>query len=71
MLGALFSDKEIQELVYVIKKEMEELLFDLDDERIEMIVKQSMEERYRLMFRLFSRFASAEECSRYLRSFSN
>ncbi|HET7629029.1 MAG TPA: hypothetical protein VFK44_11720 [Bacillales bacterium] len=69
-MGALFSDNECEELVYMIKKEMEELLFDLEDERIEGIVKRAMEERYRLMFRLFSRFASPEECGRYLRTFS-
>ncbi|HEU5139038.1 MAG TPA: hypothetical protein VFT51_03630 [Bacillales bacterium] len=71
MLGAIFSDKEIQELEYVLKREMEELLLDLGDERIEGIVKRSMEERYQMIFRLFSRFAVPSECSRYVRSFSN
>lgn len=71
MFGAIFTGKEIQELQYVLKREMEELLLDLEDERIEGIVKRSMEERYHIIFRLFCRFATPAECSRYVRSHSN
>lgn len=70
MQGAIFNDKEIQELTYILKREMEELLLDLEDERVEGIVKRSMEERYRIVFRLFCRFASPSERCRYIRSFS-
>lgn len=69
MLGAIFNDKEIQEITYILKREMEELLLDLTDERIEGIVKRSMEERYRIIFRLFCHFAVPSERSRYVRSF--
>ncbi|HET7657651.1 MAG TPA: hypothetical protein VFK37_05110 [Bacillales bacterium] len=70
MLGAIFTDKEVIEMAYLLKREMEELLLDLEDERIEGIVKRSMEERYKIVFRLFSRFASPSDCGRYVRSFS-
>lgn len=66
MLGALFTEQEIQELEYLMKKEMEELLLDLEDERISEMVKQSMEERYRMIFQLFTRFAPSAECGRYV-----
>lgn len=68
MLGAIFTDEEIQEVQYLLKREMEELLLDLEDERIEGLVRRSMEERYRLIFRLFSRFATPSDCGRYVRS---
>jgi hypothetical protein len=68
MLGALFNEKEVQELEYVLKREMEELLLDLEDDRIQNVVKRAMEERYQLIFCLFRRFATPTECSRYMRS---
>lgn len=70
MLGAVFTDKEIQEMEYILKREMEELLLDLEDERIMGIVKRSMQERYQIIFRLFCRFASNADRGRYARSFS-
>ncbi|HET7578388.1 MAG TPA: hypothetical protein VFK33_03830 [Bacillales bacterium] len=70
MLGAVFTDKETQEMEYILKREMEELLLDLEDERIMGIVKRSMQERYQIIFRLFCRFASNADRSRYARSFS-
>lgn len=69
MLGAIFTDKEALEMTFILKNEMEELLLDLEDERIEGIVKRSMEERYKIVFRLFQRFASPADCGRYVRSF--
>lgn len=70
MLGAVFLDKEAVEMIFILKKEMEELLLDLEDERIEGIVKRSMEERYKIVFGLFQHFASPSDCGRYARSFS-
>lgn len=68
MIGALLTDIEVQEVQYLLKREMEELLLDLEDERIEGLVKRSMEERYHIIFGLFSRFATPSECGRFVRS---
>lgn len=68
VLGAVFSDEEVLELVYVLKREMEELLLDLEDERLAGLAQRSMEERYHTIFHMFTRFATPAECSRYVRS---
>jgi hypothetical protein len=68
MLGLLVNDKEIKELEYILKREMEELLHDLGDSRIDRVVKHAMEERYQLLFKLFTRFAPSKECSKYFRN---
>jgi len=67
MLGLLINFKEMQELEYLLKREMEELLLDLQDPRIDGIVKRAMEERYQLIFNLFRRIASPSDCSKYIR----
>lgn len=67
MLGCMFSGKEIQELEYVLKKELEELLLDLEDQRIDGLVKRSMEERYHIIFRMYARFAIPKELAKYVR----
>ncbi len=66
MLGFLINGEEENEIRYLIKREMDEILFDLKDERIENIVKRAMEERYKILFALFKRLASPSECFRYL-----
>ncbi|MBM7705103.1 hypothetical protein [Metabacillus iocasae] len=68
MRGLLVNEKEVKELEYVIKRELEELLFDFTDDRIDHVVKRSMEERYDILFKLFSRVASPRECLKYIRS---
>ena len=65
-LGFLINGEEENEIRYLIKREMDEILFDLKDERIEYIVKNAMEERYKVLFALFKRLASPSECFRYL-----
>jgi hypothetical protein len=67
MIGLLINAKEIKEIEYLLKREMEEILLDLDDNRIDHIVKRSMEERYKLLFQLFKRVATPAECSKYIR----
>ncbi|MBO9131134.1 hypothetical protein [Bacillus sp. 165] len=67
MLGFLVNEKEIKELEYLLKREMDEILFDFDDNRIDYVVKHAMEERYKILFRLFKRVAAPAECSRYMR----
>ncbi|MGO4890159.1 hypothetical protein ACJ2A9_20620 [Anaerobacillus sp. MEB173] len=67
MLGVLLSSKEVQEVEYLLKKEMEELLLDLGDSRIDGVVKRAMEERYQIIFKVYRRFATPQECSKYIR----
>nr|WP_263323849.1 hypothetical protein [Neobacillus sp. Marseille-Q6967] len=67
MIGLLINEKEIKEIEYLIKREMDEILFDLKDDRIDYIVKRAMEERYKILFLLFKRVASPQECLRYMR----
>lgn len=67
MLGFLINAKEVKEMEYLIKREMDEILFDLKDERIDHIVKRAMEERYKILFTLFRRVASPNECLKYMR----
>ncbi|OIK14378.1 hypothetical protein BIV60_11620 [Bacillus sp. MUM 116] len=67
MLGILINQKEVKEMEYLIKREMDEILFDLRDERIDHIVKRAMEERYKVLFTLFRRVASPSECLKYMR----
>ncbi|CRK85322.1 hypothetical protein [Neobacillus massiliamazoniensis] len=67
MLGLLINEKEVKEIEYLIKREMDEILFDLRDERIDQIVKRAMEERYKILFTLFRRLASPNECFKYIR----
>lgn len=67
MLGMLINEKEVKEIQYLIKREMDEILFDLKDERIDHIVKRAMEERYKILFTLFKRVASPSDCLKYIR----
>lgn len=66
MIGILINEKEVKELEYLIKREMDEILFDLKDKRIDHIVKRAMEERYKILFALFKRVASPRECLKYM-----
>jgi len=68
MIGLLVDQVEVKELEYLLKREMDEILFDVEDARIDHIVKRAMEERYQILFRLFKRIADPSECSRYIRS---
>ncbi|WP_416829523.1 hypothetical protein [Ectobacillus polymachus] len=67
MLAFIVHEKEVKELEYVLKREMDEMLFDFEDERIDYLVKRAMEERYTIIFRLFMRITTPEECMRYAR----
>jgi hypothetical protein len=67
MIGFLINEREVKEMEYLMKREMDEILFDLRDERIDHIVKRAMEERYKILFTLFRRVASPHECLKYMR----
>jgi hypothetical protein len=67
MIGLLINAKEVKEIEYLIKREMEEILFDLEDDRIDHIAKRAMEERYKVLFSLFRRIADPVDCLKYMR----
>lgn len=66
MLGLLINNEEMKEMEYILKREMEEILLDMTDDRLDYIIKHSIEERYRILFRIFKRVASPNECSKYM-----
>jgi len=67
----MINDREKQEIEYLLKREMDEILFDLKDSRIDHIVKRAMDERYKILFSLFKRFASHKECLKYMKTAAN
>ncbi len=67
MLGILFNDKECKELDYMLRKELDEMLLDLSDRRIDSEIRKAMEYRYRVIFRMYARIASPKELSKYAR----
>jgi hypothetical protein len=67
VLGILLNDKECKELDYMLRKEMDEILLDLSDRRIDREIKKAMEYRYRVVFRMYARIASPKELSKYAR----
>jgi len=66
-MGFLFHAREVQELEYLLKRELEEMLLDFADERIDSLVKRAMEERYSILFRMYARIAPPHELSKYAR----
>ncbi|MDP9743459.1 UNVERIFIED_ORG: hypothetical protein QFZ59_005289 [Bacillus sp. B2I3] len=71
MLGLLINNKEKMELEYLLKREMDEILFDLQDDRIDHIVKRAINEKYNILFRLFKRVSTEEEILMYMKGKSN
>ncbi len=67
MIGLMMNRREAKEFEYLLKKEMEELLFDLQDDRLDKIVKSAIEEKYQVLFKLFARLAEPAECARFCR----
>ncbi len=68
MLGLLFNDKECKELDYVLRKELDEMLLDLSDSRLEYEIRHAIANRYKTVFRMYARFASPKELSKYVRN---
>ncbi|GMX60224.1 hypothetical protein Elgi_69910 [Paenibacillus elgii] len=68
MLGFLFNERECRELDYVLRKELDEMLFDLNDKRIDADIKTAIESRYKVIFRMYARLASPKEISKYARN---
>lgn len=67
-LGMLLTPHEQVELEYILRKELEDLLADLEDRRLEGLLRNVLEERYALLLRLYSRVAPPREVRRFLRS---
>ncbi|WP_082235730.1 hypothetical protein [Halobacillus massiliensis] len=66
MYGLMITKQEYQEIEYLLRREMEEITLDLGDNRIDPSIKNAMEKRYEVLFHLFRRFASGEECLHYM-----
>lgn len=66
MIGLLINDQEQKEIKYLVKRELEEILFDLEDHRIDEAIKQSMRERYKVLYQLLCRFGDQQDCIRYM-----
>nr|WP_285874566.1 hypothetical protein [Halalkalibacter oceani] len=66
VLGLLLNQKEVQEVEYMLKREMEEILLDLSDPRIDELVKRAMEEKYQIVFSIYKRLVTPKESVKYL-----
>nr|WP_285890656.1 hypothetical protein [Halalkalibacter oceani] len=66
VLGLLLNQKEAQEVEYMLKREMEEILLDLSDPRIDELVKRAMEEKYQIVFSIYKRLVTPKESVNYL-----
>lgn len=62
----MINDEEGKEMEYLIRRELEELLMDMEDHRIDPMVKKAMKDRYQTIFNLYRRIASREECMKYM-----
>ncbi|EPY06987.1 hypothetical protein AZ66_30010 [Paenibacillus sp. E194] len=71
MLGFLFNERECKELSYMLRKELDEMLFDLSDKRLEAEIRDAISKRYRTVFRMYARIASPKELSKYARNHRN
>ncbi|RDW18631.1 hypothetical protein [Oceanobacillus chungangensis] len=66
MLGLLINEMEQKEIEYLLKRELEELLFDLEDSRIDQKMKEAMRVRYHKLFQLLRRVVNEQECLKYM-----
>ena len=67
MLGILFTEKEHKELDYLLRKELDEMLFDLSDHRLDQEIHRQISSRYKTIFKMYARFAPSKQLSRYAR----
>lgn len=67
MLGMLFNEKECKELDYVLRKELDEMLLDMSDNRLDKDIRHAIANRYKTVFRMYARFAPSKELSKYAR----
>jgi len=55
----------------MLRKELDEMLFDLSDKRLEAEIRDAISKRYRTVFRMYARIASPKELSKYARNHRN
>ena len=67
MIGLLLDERESKELDYILRKELDEMLLDLKDRRIDENIRRAIDARHKVIFRMFARFASPKELSKYAR----
>ncbi|NBI30391.1 hypothetical protein [Chengkuizengella marina] len=65
MLGILLNDRETQEIDYLLRKELDEMLMDLKDMKLDKQMKTAIEARYKIIFRMYARLASPKQLSKY------
>lgn len=65
MLGIMLNEKEAREIEYLLKREMEEILLDLSDPRIDTVVKRVMREKYQTLYGMYKRFVSPKDRIKY------
>ncbi|WP_343784032.1 hypothetical protein [Alkalibacillus silvisoli] len=65
MIGLMVNDQEQKELEYLLKREMDELLYDFSHHDLDPQLQQAIKERYTLLFNIYKRFASHKECLKY------
>jgi hypothetical protein len=68
MLGFIFNERECKELEYLLRKEMDELIFDLNDYRIEGSLRKAMDDRYRIVFQMYRRIGKSKDITKYIRT---
>lgn len=68
MLGFLFNERESKELEYILRKDLDEMLLDLSDKRIDGALRKAIEDRYHVVFKMYSRFGATKELSKYARN---
>ena len=68
MIGILLNERECKELNYLLRKELDEMLLDLNDQRMGDEVRSAIDLRYKVIFRMYARLASSKELSKYARN---
>lgn len=68
MLGFMFNERECSELEYMLKKELDEMLLDLSDSRMDAAIKKVINDRYKVVFNMYSRIGCPKEISKYIRN---
>ncbi|EIT84012.1 hypothetical protein A374_17184 [Fictibacillus macauensis ZFHKF-1] len=67
MLAVMLSLHEAKEVEYVLKQELESLLYDLQDESVNADVKAILSEQYQCLFNVYTRFAAPSDCMKFCR----
>ncbi|MGD9678305.1 MAG: hypothetical protein AB7V16_08175 [Vulcanibacillus sp.] len=68
MLGFIFNDRECKEIEYLLRKELDEMLLDLSDNRLDGLLRKAINDRYHIIFKIFFRFGDSKDLTKYIRS---